>query len=97
MKEKYTPQQLPYHLIVPSLPGYTFSSPPPLDRDFGMVDIGAIMNQLMIDLGLGSGYIAQGGDIGSRVAKTLAITYEGCKGKCPPSLVGCIRYRFLFD
>ncbi|PMD42060.1 alpha/beta-hydrolase [Hyaloscypha variabilis F] len=79
MKDKYTPQKLPYHIVVPSLPGYGFSSSPPLDRDFSMNDIGALMNQLMIDLGFGEGYIAQGGDIGSRVAKILAWDYEACK------------------
>ena len=85
MREKYTPQELPYHIIVPSLPGYGFSSPPPLDRDFSIDDIGAIMNQLMLDLGFGGGYIAQGGDIGSRIARTMAWTYETCKGA--PSLL----------
>ncbi|KAE9369905.1 alpha/beta-hydrolase [Stipitochalara longipes BDJ] len=79
MKEKYLPQELPYHIVVPSLPGYGFSSSPPLDRDFGMDDIGAIMNQLLLDLGFGDGYIAQGGDIGSRIARTLAWNYEACK------------------
>jgi pimeloyl-ACP methyl ester carboxylesterase len=83
MKDKYTPQKLPYHIVVPSLPGYGFSSSPPLDRDFSMNDIGALINQLMIDLGFGEGYIAQGGDIGSRVAKILAWDYEACKGKSP--------------
>jgi microsomal epoxide hydrolase len=86
MKQKYNPQTLPYHIIVPSLPGYAFSSSPPLNRDFGMADIGAIMNQLMLDLGFGSGYIAQGGDIGSRVAKTLGGEYEACKGMDSHSL-----------
>ncbi|KAF4632021.1 hypothetical protein G7Y89_g6112 [Cudoniella acicularis] len=76
MKEKYTPQKLPYHLIVPSHPGYAFSSPPPLNRDFSKADICAIMNQLMTDLGFGSGYIAQGGDIGSHVARELVSEYE---------------------
>ena len=46
-----------------------------------MADIAAIMNQLMVDLGFGSGYIVQGGDIGSRVAKILGSEYEACKGK----------------
>lgn len=30
---KYTPETLPYHIVVPSWPGYAFSSSPPLDRD----------------------------------------------------------------
>lgn len=33
-KEEYTPTTLPYHLIVPSLPGYGFSSSPPLDKEY---------------------------------------------------------------
>lgn len=80
MKEKYTPQTLPYHLVVPSLPGYAFSSTPPLDRDFGRVDICKVINQLLVDLGFGSGYVAQGGDIGSGVARALGTEYEACKG-----------------
>lgn len=79
MKKKYTPATLPYHLIVPSLPGYAFSSTPPLDRDFTTKDIAAVMNQLMLDLGFSS-YVAQGGDIGSRVAKILGTTSDACKG-----------------
>lgn len=38
----------------------------------------------MLNLGFDSqhgGYIAQGGDIGSLVAKTLALNHEDCKGK----------------
>ena len=67
-------------MIVPSLPGYTFSSGPPLDRDFGTHDIAHVLNQLMVGLGFESGYAAQGGDIGSRIARELAVDYESCKG-----------------
>ena len=34
----------------------------------------------MVGLGFGSGYIAQGGDIGSFVSRELAAKYDGCKG-----------------
>lgn len=78
---EYTPETLPYHLIVPSLPGYAFSSGPPLDRDFGTGDIARVLDQLMKNLGFGDGYIAQGGDIGSRIARHLAVDHESCKGK----------------
>lgn len=37
------------------------------------------MDKLMKGLGLGSGYIAQGGDIGSFVARVLYTTDESCK------------------
>jgi microsomal epoxide hydrolase len=79
-REEYTPETLPYHLIVPSLPGFAFSSGPPLDRDFGTGDVARVVDQLMKGLGFGSGYIAQGGDIGSRIARHLGVEHESCKG-----------------
>lgn len=79
-RDEFTPSTLPFHLIVPSLPGYTFSSGPPLDRNFRNADSARILDQLMQGLGFGGGYIAQGGDIGARVARLLAIDYDSCKG-----------------
>lgn len=76
---RYTPETLPYHIIVPSLPGYAFSSPPPLDRDFQLQDIAAIMHNLMCGLGFGSGFVVQGGDIGSKVARVMGATYDAVK------------------
>ncbi|KAJ5252065.1 hypothetical protein N7489_002475 [Penicillium chrysogenum] len=60
-RDEYTPETLPYHLIVPSLPGYAFSSGPPLDRDFGTGDVARVLDQLMKDIGFESGYVVQGG------------------------------------
>ncbi|KAF5565914.1 microsomal epoxide hydrolase [Fusarium napiforme] len=79
LKERYTPETLPYHVIVPSLPGYAFSDKPPLDKDFGIRDVSRIVNSLMVQLGFGGGYIAQGGDIGSRISRVLAASYDECK------------------
>ncbi|KAF2091834.1 alpha/beta-hydrolase [Saccharata proteae CBS 121410] len=79
IKKRFSPSELPYHLIVPSLPGYAFSSQPPLDKNFRGEDAARIMNKLMIQLGFESGYIAQGGDIGSFIARILAARYESCK------------------
>ncbi|RBR26365.1 uncharacterized protein FIESC28_00865 [Fusarium coffeatum] len=79
LKERYTPETLPFHVIVPSLPGYAFSSKPPLDNDFRVEDIARIVNTLMVQLGFGNGYVAQGGDIGSRVARVLAVSHKECK------------------
>ncbi|KAJ5111272.1 Isopenicillin N synthase [Penicillium argentinense] len=78
-RQEYTPETLPYHLIVPSLPGYTFSSGPPLDKDFNTWDIARVLDQLMKDIGFGNGYVVQGGDIGSHVARCLAVDHESCK------------------
>lgn len=80
-REEYIPSTLPYHFIVPSMPGYAFSSGPPLDRNFTVFDVARIFNKLMNDLGFGSGYVAQGGDIGSSVGRVLAVEYASCKGK----------------
>lgn len=68
-----------YHIIVPSLPGYAFSSSPPLDRDFTLPDVAELINELMEGLGFKSGYLVQAGDVGHWVARILT-QYEGCKG-----------------
>lgn len=78
LKSQYSPSTLPYHFIIPSLPGYAFSSPPPLNRDFRIEDVSRVMNQLMLDLGFGTGYVVQGGDVGSKVARVLAAEHASC-------------------
>ncbi|KAI8711506.1 EHN domain-containing protein [Fusarium sp. LHS14.1] len=80
LKERYTPQDLPYHVIVPSLPGYAYSSGPPVDVDYGVDLAASALNNLMLGLGFGSGYLAQGGDLGSFVSRFLAMTSDACKG-----------------
>ncbi|KAF2722235.1 alpha/beta-hydrolase [Polychaeton citri CBS 116435] len=79
LKGKYDEDSLPYHVVVPSLPGYGYSSGPPLDKDFGVPDAAAMMDKLMVGLGFGSGYLAQGGDIGSYVSRVLNGISESCK------------------
>lgn len=79
LAQRYTPETLPYHIVVPSLPGYAFSSPPPLTRDFQLQNIASIMNTLMIELGFGNGYAVQGGDIGSKVSRVMAATFDTVK------------------
>lgn len=79
LKTKYTPENLPFHVVVPSLPGYAYSFGPPLDRNFDTEGIARVMDGLMVGLGFGSGYVAQGGDIGSFVSRVLAVTADACK------------------
>ncbi|WVQ73081.1 hypothetical protein IAR50_002644 [Cryptococcus sp. DSM 104548] len=79
VQQKYTPATLPYHIIVPSLPGYAFSDAPPLDRDFSIDDVAFLFNGLMEGFGFGTGYVAQGGDIGSFVTNALAANHPACK------------------
>jgi len=80
LQKDFTSATLPYHVIVPSLPGYAFSDSPPLDRDFDLGDVSAIMNGLMVNLGFGDGYIAQGRDLGAKVSRILGAKYPSCKG-----------------
>ncbi|RDB28121.1 putative epoxide hydrolase [Hypsizygus marmoreus] len=79
LRTSYTPATLPYHLVVPSLPGYTFSSPPPVDKDLGLEDVARLFDKLARGLGFENGYVVQGGDIGSIVARIMAATYPSCK------------------
>ena len=78
-KGKYSPKELPYHYIVPSLPGYTFSSGPSVKQRWNNEDMAYVMNELMLGLGFGNGYIAHGGDIGSFLSRILAVRYPACK------------------
>jgi len=81
LKSKYTPQTLPYNVVIPSLAGYTFSSVP-TDKNFGTGDAARVVHKLMLALGL-KNYIAQGGDIGSAVAQSCVRSYPECKGTIP--------------
>ena len=78
-KKRYTAQELPYHIVIPSLPGYAFSSTPPLQKDWILTDSARLMNKLMVGLGFESGYAVQGGDIGSYTSRIMAAKYDSCK------------------
>lgn len=79
MSKRYTPETLPYHLIVPSLIGYTLSAGPPTDRDWSVPDTTRIMHKLLMFLGFKDGYASQGGDVGSAVARILGVQHGECK------------------
>ncbi|PNS18936.1 hypothetical protein CAC42_6031 [Sphaceloma murrayae] len=80
IKNKYTPDTLPYHIIVPSLPGYAFSSGPPLTKDANRIDMSRVCQKVMHALGFEKGYLAQGGDLGSFVSRQAAQDDDACKG-----------------
>jgi microsomal epoxide hydrolase len=81
--QKYSPDSLPYHIIVPDLIGFGFSSRPPLDKDFNTVDNARILAKFMHILGFTSehgGYAVQGGDLGSIVGpRVAAVDPESCR------------------
>ncbi|KAH7036014.1 Alpha/Beta hydrolase protein [Microdochium trichocladiopsis] len=77
---KYTPETLPYHVIAPSLPDYGLSVRTTRKAEMTVHRAARVMHQLMLDLGFGeSGYVVQGGDLGSMLARTMAVEYEECK------------------
>ncbi|KIW47661.1 uncharacterized protein PV06_00334 [Exophiala oligosperma] len=78
-RQKYTPETLPFHLVIPSLPGFTLSGIPKLSNDISQVDVARIVDSLMKQIGFGTGYVAQGGDVGSRVSRIIAVDHEACK------------------
>ncbi|KAK3713535.1 hypothetical protein LTR37_008493 [Vermiconidia calcicola] len=78
-KSKYNEDSLPFHLIIPSLPGYGYSNGPPTDKNFTTEGIARVMDKLMIGLGFESGYVTQGGDIGSFVSRVLGTISTACK------------------
>ncbi|KAF8338978.1 epoxide hydrolase [Cantharellus anzutake] len=68
----------PFHIIAPSLPNFAFSASPP-HINLTMAAVACLMDKLMSGLGYGSSYVVQGGDIGSFVARMMAVRYHGCK------------------
>ncbi|CAK1356652.1 unnamed protein product [Cercospora beticola] len=78
-RAKYDASDFPYTFLVPSLPGYGFTTGPSLQKESNCESMAELVNALMVGLGFGGGYVAQGGDIGSFVARILGATYEGCK------------------
>lgn len=78
IRKQYTAKDLPYHIVVPSLPGYTLSVQS-AERSWDLEDTARIMNQLMLNLGFEK-YIAQGGDVGSFEARIMAQTSDACVG-----------------
>ncbi|KAK5734510.1 hypothetical protein LTR17_008870 [Elasticomyces elasticus] len=75
-RKKYSPEEAPYTFIVPSLPGYGFSSGPSLEHEWTCETMASAVEALMVGLGYGAGYVAQGGDLGSFVARILAAQHS---------------------
>lgn len=70
--------QQAFHVVVPSLPGFGFSSAP-TKPGFGVAETARTFNELMLALGY-TRYVAQGGDLGSAITCTLGSNYsEHCK------------------
>jgi pimeloyl-ACP methyl ester carboxylesterase len=82
-----------FHVVIPSLPGYTFSSPP-LTSTWVMDDTARLFDKLMIGLGYHA-YVAQGGDWGSVTARCLgALHSEHCKGELCRKVYRSYRFQY---
>lgn len=79
IREQYSAKDLPYHIIVPSLPGYTLSTVQSVEKEWTLGDSARITNQLMLNLGFDK-YLAQGGDVGSFLSRFLSQSYDACVG-----------------
>ncbi|KAL0045730.1 hypothetical protein WJX82_002875 [Trebouxia sp. C0006] len=67
-----------YHIVVPSLPGYGFSSAP-IRPGFGAAQFASTINSLMLALGYDR-YVAQGGDWGTLICFLLGTQHsDHCK------------------
>ncbi|KAJ3840916.1 epoxide hydrolase domain-containing protein [Lentinula raphanica] len=73
------PEAQPFHIVAPSIPGFTLSSSPS-KAGFGLGKIANIYHKLMLKLGYES-YLGQGGDWGSFILRSVALQH-------PSSLVG---------
>lgn len=66
-----------FSVVVPSIPGFGFSSKPP--HPIGVRRVAGLWDKLMTE-GLGySSYITQGGDYGSQISNWLGAEGKGCK------------------
>jgi microsomal epoxide hydrolase len=79
LRNQYTPETLPYHVIIPSLPGYTFSTLPSTPHiDFSQIDCARIFDSLATSVLGFKSYVVQGGDVGSRVARCMGVNHPHC-------------------
>ena len=83
LAQRYTPEDLPYHIIVPSLPGFGPSTAP-LAVELTYNHTAELLHRLMMDLGFETGYVAQGGDVGSSLARIMAARFAECKAIYSP-------------
>lgn len=93
LSDKYTPETLPYNVIVPSLPGYAWSTPVSPEKEFTLNDAARVMNEMMIELGFGQGYVAQGGYVGSAISCILLRDHPECKAAHGVYIfeIGCVQ------
>ncbi|WP_369025346.1 epoxide hydrolase family protein [Qipengyuania sp. RANM35] len=79
LAEPSNPDDMAFHVVAPSLPGYGFSGKPS-GTGWGVEKIARAWAELMQRLGYGH-WVAQGGDWGAAVTTAIGqLAPEGCKG-----------------
>ncbi|KAK0611984.1 Alpha/Beta hydrolase protein [Immersiella caudata] len=79
LADKYTPETLPYHVVVPSIPDYGLSTrSEELTKELTMEGASEALNELMVALGFDA-YVVQGGDVGSFLSQTICGLFDECK------------------
>ncbi|KAK7461006.1 hypothetical protein VKT23_008933 [Stygiomarasmius scandens] len=73
------PKAQAYHIVAPSIPGFTLSSSP-TKTGFTLANIASTYHKLMQGLGY-THYVAQGGDWGSFISRSIALQFpDACIG-----------------
>jgi pimeloyl-ACP methyl ester carboxylesterase len=78
-KKKYSPEDLPYHIVVPSIPGYGYSSGAPVDKDWTLLDSVRVLHGVLMELGFKNGFISHGCNLGAWISQELGRNYPTCK------------------
>ncbi|KAF9019857.1 alpha/beta-hydrolase [Hymenopellis radicata] len=68
------PKAQAFHIVAPSIPGFAFSSPASR-AGFTIKSIASVFKKLMVDILGYASFIAQGGDWGAGVVRSLAAEY----------------------
>ncbi|KAK7036514.1 hypothetical protein VNI00_011711 [Paramarasmius palmivorus] len=68
------PTEQAFHIVAPSIPGFALSSSPKKPGSMAVTHIARLYNKLMHALGY-KNYVAQGGDWGSFITRSLAIQF----------------------
>ncbi|ESK97243.1 epoxide hydrolase [Moniliophthora roreri MCA 2997] len=72
------PKAQAFHIVAPSIPGFTLSSSPKKPGSMAIAHVASLYHKLMQALGY-KNYVAQGGDWGSFITRSLAIQFpESC-------------------
>ncbi|KJK62882.1 Epoxide hydrolase N terminu [Aspergillus parasiticus SU-1] len=79
VRQNYSSEDCPFHIIVPSLPGYAYSAGSPVSRYADMSAVARTVDALLTGIGLGNRYIAQGGGMGASVARLLGSYSPSCE------------------